>query len=132
MESILATCKISQPCPFQGSEGRAYVAHYGLWDRKIRTFNFKSFADYLHSTHLELAKQFRHFGINFRRFIVFDLQFSANISPISQRPSSSPVCSKIKLPKFYLLVHLNGNANVFFCGIAKVGQDICKRLYWDD
>ena len=99
MESILATCKISQPCPFQGSEGRAYVVHYGLSDRKIRTFNFKSFADYLHSTHFELAKQFRHFGINFRRFIVFDLQFSANISKISLSAKLFPSLFKNKIAK---------------------------------
>ena len=50
-------------------------------------------------THLELVKQFWHFGINFTRFIVFDLQFSANVSQISLPAELFPSLFKNKIAK---------------------------------
>ena len=103
MESILARCKISQPCPIQGFKGKAQVVHYFISECLIQRF-FLSFTklfliNWQLPTHLELVKQFRHFGINFTRFIVFDLQFSANISQISLPAELFPSLFKNKIAK---------------------------------
>ena len=104
MESILARCKISQPCPIQGlrEEPRLYISIFRnvSWTVSFNlSFTNKFLINWQLSTHLELVKQFRHFGINFTRFIVFDLQFSANISQISLPAKLFPSLFKNKIAK---------------------------------
>ncbi len=86
---------------------------------------FKSIVNYQHTW--SWLNNFGILGSILQDLLYLTFSFRQIFHKFPSRPSSFPVCSKIKLPKFYLLVHLNGNANVFFCGIAKVGQGICKK-----
>ena len=88
-------------------------------------YNFKSIVNYQHTWNW--LNNFGILGSILQDLLYLTFSFRQIFHKFPSRPSSFPVCSKIKLPNFYLLVHLNGNANVFFCGIAKVGQGICKK-----
>lgn len=68
-------------------------------DSFLLSFTIQFLINWQLSTHLELVKQFWHFGINFTRFIVFDLQFSANISQISLPAELFPSLFKNKIAK---------------------------------